>query len=61
MQNCEIYHVPHKRTFGWKWRYVQSDGRAVESKEVFQLYYECLTAARERGLKPALPRKYKVE
>jgi len=29
MHNCEIYHVPHNRTFGWKWRYVETDGRAV--------------------------------
>jgi hypothetical protein len=60
MHNCEIYHVPHKQTFGWKWRYVQNDGRAVESKEVFQLYYECLSAARQRGLQPALARRYKA-
>jgi hypothetical protein len=52
MQNCEIYHVPYNKTFGWKWRYVQTDGRPVESKEVFPLYYECVIAARERGLQP---------
>ena len=60
MQNCEIYHVPYNQTFGWKWRYVQHDGHAVESKEVFPLYYECVIAARQRGLQPAVPRKYKA-
>ena len=52
MKTCEIFHVPHKRSFRWKWRYVAPDGRVSESKREYQLFYECVSAARESGYEP---------
>lgn len=52
MKSCEIFHVPHKKSFRWKWRHTAADGRTVESKESYALYYECFTAAREAGYEP---------
>ena len=53
MKACEIFHVPHKKSFRWKWRHNAADGRTVaESKESYALYYECIAAAREAGYEP---------
>jgi len=52
MKACEIYPITHKKSFRWKWRYVPAEGRAVESKESYALYFECVTAAREAGYEP---------
>jgi hypothetical protein len=52
MKACEIFHVPQKKGFRWKWRHTGADGRLVESKETYQLYYECFAAAREAGYEP---------
>ncbi len=53
MKVCEIFHVPHKKSFRWKWRSTAADGRTlVESKESYALYYECFSAAREAGFEP---------
>jgi len=47
MKACEIFHVPYKKTFRWKWRHTGADGRTLaESKESYALYYECISAAR---------------
>ena len=52
MKPCEIYHVQHEKTFRWKWRHVDADGRVRESKDDYQLFYECVAAARESGYEP---------
>jgi hypothetical protein len=53
MKACEIFHVPHKKSFRWKWRHTGPDGRTLaESKESYALYYECISAAREAGYEP---------
>ena len=52
MKICEIYHVPFKGSFVWKWRHQPLEGRAVESKETYQLYYECVSAALQSGYQP---------
>ena len=52
MKICEIYHVPLKGSFAWKWRHQSHDGRVIESKEKYQLYYECVSAALEHGYQP---------
>jgi len=49
---CEIYHVPHKNSFRWKWRAHASDGSLKESKDSYELFYECVCAARKSGYKP---------
>ena len=52
MKACEIFHIAHKKSFRWKWRHVPAEGRAIESKESYALYFECVTAAREAGYEP---------
>lgn len=52
MKPCEIFHVQHENSFRWKWRHVQADGRVSESEEEYDLYYECVSAARSRGFEP---------
>lgn len=52
MKLCEIYHVSSKGSFAWKWRHRLLDGRVIESKEKYRLYYECVEAALERGYQP---------
>ena len=56
MKSCEIFHVPYRKSFRWKWRHTGADGRAVESKESYALYYECISAAREAGYEPRMQR-----
>jgi hypothetical protein len=52
MKSCEIFHIPSKKSFRWKWRHTGADGRTVESKESYALYFECVSAAREAGYEP---------
>jgi hypothetical protein len=52
MKACEIFHVPEKKSFRWKWRAFRADGSTVESDESYQLYYECIAAARAAGYEP---------
>ena len=49
---CEIFPVPYRGSFRWKWRRVTEDGRVEESSEAFALYYECVMAARSSGYRP---------
>lgn len=55
---CEIFFVPHAasfRSFRWKWRHLADDGSVKdESKESYELYYECVCAARASGYKPKI-------
>lgn len=49
---CEIiYSKDHK---GWKWRELGDDGRPAErsSEKTFELFYDCVAAARARGYAP---------
>ena len=56
MKACEIFHVPQKKGFRWKWRHTDAEGRIVESEESYQLYYEYFAAAREAGYEPRASR-----
>lgn len=49
---CEIYPVPYRASFRWKWRHVDTEGKVEESDEAFALYYECVIAARSSGYQP---------
>ena len=48
---CEIIYVEKA---GWKWRRLTEPGvaKAEVSEETFQLFYDCVTAARARGYNP---------
>jgi hypothetical protein len=54
MKICEIYHVPCKGSFAWKWRHRLAGGRVIESKDQYELYYECVSAALRRGYQPSI-------
>lgn len=54
MKFCEVFHVPSQGTFAWKWRHRLADGRVIESKEKYPLYYECVAAALRHGYQPAM-------
>jgi hypothetical protein len=49
MPFCEIVYVKQKEGNGWKWRPLVSEGSSRASAETYELYYECVTAARARG------------
>jgi hypothetical protein len=52
---CEIFHVPYNNSFRWKWRRLGEDGAVKEeSQESFELFYECVCAARARGYQPRI-------
>jgi hypothetical protein len=52
---CEIFHVPHNASFRWKWRQLNEDGSVkAESKESYELFYECVCAARDHGYQPRI-------
>jgi hypothetical protein len=53
MLSCEIIFV--KRAGGWKWRRVDDKSKPLgePSAETYQLFYECVTAARARGYQPS--------
>jgi hypothetical protein len=52
---CEIFPVPHKTKFRWKWRALSEDGKPKkESEESYELFYECVCAARRHGYAPKI-------
>jgi hypothetical protein len=52
---CEIFPVPHRASFRWKWRHLAEDGSVKdESDESYELFYECVCAAREHGYQPEI-------
>ena len=51
---CEIFHVPFRKSFRWKWRAIDGEGRVEESRESYELFYECVCAARASGYKPQI-------
>ncbi|HZQ74132.1 MAG TPA: hypothetical protein VFB08_14540 [Burkholderiales bacterium] len=55
-KTCEIVAVKHGRSFRWKWRTLAAAGTARQSQETYELFYECVLAARSAGLDPQLRR-----
>ena len=49
---CEIYHVKRKGKLRWKWRATASDRHTARLDEEYELFYECLSAARNEGFTP---------
>ena len=56
LKPCEIIYV--KQAKGWKWRSQSEPGaepgahQTQTSEETFELFYDCVTAARARGYNP---------
>ena len=49
MNLCEIIAIKHGSSFRWVWRPVAGE---QASSETYELYYECVAAARKRGYQP---------
>lgn len=49
MRQCEIIYVQDAK--GWKWRAISAENepKREASAETFQLFYECVVAARAKG------------
>jgi hypothetical protein len=52
MPLCEIIYVKHKEGNGWKWRPITDDAQVKPSEKTYELFYECVTAARASGFDP---------
>ena len=54
MPTCEIIYFKDEK--GWKWRALSALGepKAKACEETYQLFYECVMAARARGLQPRI-------
>ena len=54
MRMCEIIYVKEGPAKGWKWRTLGEQGelRQQTSVETFQLFYDCVSAARAKGYVP---------
>jgi hypothetical protein len=53
MRECEIFHVQQAGCAGWKWRAVSPAGTEQVSEHVYELFYECVLAARAQGYAPS--------
>ncbi len=51
---CEIIYVKEKDAKGWKWRLVDPKGEPKASEATYELFYECIAAARAKGYHPNL-------
>jgi hypothetical protein len=54
MRLCEIIYTQQKEGNGWKWRAVMDDAQVKLSEKTYELFYECVTAARASGYNPKL-------
>jgi hypothetical protein len=52
-QECEIVYVTGSAGEGWKWRTVSSARIARSSERSYELFYDCVVAARASGYSPA--------
>jgi hypothetical protein len=49
---CEIFYVKCNGKLSWKWRVTAESGAIDTSHDEYELFYECLSAARKRGFTP---------
>lgn len=54
---CQIVYVGK----GWKWRAVSAEGATRSSPQSYELFYDCVLAARANGYSPVgvLPENYR--
>lgn len=52
MKPCEIIYVKQSNGTGWKWRAIAADHKPESSVQTFELFYECVTDARQNGYQP---------
>ena len=53
MHTCKIVYVKQGRNSGWRWQSLATDGQARTSERIYELFYECVSAARASGLTPS--------
>lgn len=51
-ERCEIFYVTRNGKLRWKWRHTAGDGTVDRSHDEYELFYECLSAARDKGFTP---------
>jgi hypothetical protein len=51
-RSCQIYSVRHRNVFRWKWRYADDRGLLIDCAEQYELFLECVRAARAQGYEP---------
>jgi hypothetical protein len=49
---CEIYSVAHRNVCRWKWRYTGANGAVVDCPQEYELFFDCVHAARAEGYEP---------
>jgi hypothetical protein len=49
---CEIFYVTRKGKLRWKWRHMADSGAVDRSEDEYELFYDCLSAARAKGFTP---------
>jgi len=49
---CEVIYVKHKDGNGWKWRPIVEGGEAPPCAKTYELFYDCVAAARSKGYDP---------
>jgi hypothetical protein len=49
---CEIFFVRRKGKLRWKWRATAESGAIHGPEDEYELFYECLFAARKQGFTP---------
>jgi hypothetical protein len=52
LRECEIVYVRQGKERGWKWRSLADEARAAASDVLYELFYECVVAARKSGYAP---------
>ena len=55
--HCKIVYVTKSQASGWRWQAVSPEGEMKASAELYDLFYDCVVAARARGYTPATPLK----
>ena len=54
MPLCEIIYVKSKQDAGWKWRPISDGTERHPSEKTYELFYDCVVAARASGYTPNL-------
>lgn len=52
MSYCKIVYVKHRGQGGWRWQGVTRQGTPQSSERTYELFYECVVAARASGYAP---------
>ena len=52
MPFCKIVYVKHRGQAGWRWQGVTAQGAPQTSERAYELFYECVMAARASGYAP---------